>query len=193
MNEQYFRVEIYHMMQLLGFNPYHPPDMKQYINTAKYKTGKPDLFCLNPVGPTVIIEVKMFVPQKKNVKFDGKLISDAQRNWLDWWSWERLGYSYIAICTKEAKRKAWLIPWPIYVSMELIAHKNGFENGFVPTLLFDQSALGEDSHEYYYLLDRDTENKTWRPHLFHDINRIHTIVNKEQESHAYSMRFEKEE
>lgn len=113
MNEEHIRVEIQHLVNSLGFWHHHPAD------TGPTESARPDIFCLNPRGVTVVIEVKRIEPKVKiEPWFDPANISDGQRQWLDNWYF-KLGLGFIGIGTIEAPRRLWIIPWQAWVEMEV--------------------------------------------------------------------------
>jgi len=112
MNETQLRTEIQHLVDSLGFWHFHPPD------TGPTESARPDIFCLNPRGVTVVIEVKRIEPKAKiEPWFDPANISDGQRQWLDNWYF-KMGMGFLGIGTIEAPRRLWIIPWQSWVEME---------------------------------------------------------------------------
>lgn len=80
--------------------------------------AKPDIYNLNPKGPSVVIECK-WIESKKRIDpwFDPASIRDNQRKWLDAWAFQAEGPAYIGIGSFEPKR-LWLIDWYRWVEME---------------------------------------------------------------------------
>lgn len=114
MEEEYIRSEVQHAIREAGFDDYHPPDIKQT------ETGRPDVFGLNPRDACIVIEVKKMdelVRVEPWIPFS--IISDSQRNWLDWWYVDRKGLCFIAIGTTfGSPRRLWVIPWERWVAYE---------------------------------------------------------------------------
>ena len=85
--------------------------------------ARPDIFGLNPVERTIVIEVKMMDPKKKVEPWiHPKMISNGQRQWLDNWVFRSGGAGFIGIGTADAPRQAWIVPWEDWVKMENELH-----------------------------------------------------------------------
>lgn len=98
--------------------------------------GRPDILCLNPRGPSMVVEVKSFpLPRKGQgwaaTSFPFSEISQAQRRWLDVWQSEmkepssNWGGAFLALGTrhgrvnsKDKPRMLWLISWLAWKAME---------------------------------------------------------------------------
>lgn len=117
MLEENIRTEVSRLLHSMGFEAYHPPDIKQ---TA---SARPDIFSLNPQGRSFVIEVKR-IEQKVNVEeyFEYAKISKRQRQWLDRW-FRRGGYGFLALGTVGPGRQLFIIPWSDWASFEKKSHK----------------------------------------------------------------------
>jgi hypothetical protein len=81
--------------------------------------SRPDIYGLNPKGPTVIVEVKLMQPKVKIEPWiHPSLISDGQRAWLDAWCYEADGHGFLAVGTSDTPRQLFIVPWPEWVKME---------------------------------------------------------------------------
>lgn len=120
MNEEKLRGEVQRMLRDIGFNDYHPPDISfTGANIGGVSMGRPDIYCLNTVGPSIIVEVKTIPELKiKEPWFDPSKISDKQRRWLDWWCFGRHGEAFLAIGTTWSPRALWVIHWAAWNHME---------------------------------------------------------------------------
>jgi len=92
-----------------------PPTWKR----ESISMARPDIYGLNPTGPTVVIEVKRIDPKAKiEAWFDPANISDGQRAWLDMWCYDADGQGFLGIGTIESPRRMWIYPWKNWVEME---------------------------------------------------------------------------
>jgi hypothetical protein len=84
------------------------------------KRGRPDIFILNPKGPTRVCEVKVLLPSRTSFNFDE--ISDKQREWLDRWEEEGVGFIGFGVIRPHGKRDfldhLYLIPWRTWKQVE---------------------------------------------------------------------------
>lgn len=115
MDEADIRLEMQHAIRKIGFDDHHPEDSRQ---TGR---GRPDIFGLNPIDRTIVIEVKKIEEKKRvdsNLYF--KEISNSQRKWLDWWVHDRTGAGFLGLGTVFGKpRQMWIIPWHRWAAFEL--------------------------------------------------------------------------
>ena len=106
MNEAAIRLEISHTLNGVGFCAYHPPD--RFAEDG----GRIDIYALNPVGPTIVVEVKDIQAKSRIEEYlDPREISVSQRRWMDWWTWGRGGQAYLGLGTVTRPRRLWIIPW----------------------------------------------------------------------------------
>ena len=113
--ERVIRLKIGKSFRLLGFWDRHEQDFGPTF------VERPDLFCYNFFGPTVVVEVKRITSLKRDeAHFDLDQIRDGQRKWMD-----RAVYFggagnniYLAIGTAFSPERVWLIPWKIWVDFE---------------------------------------------------------------------------
>lgn len=190
MNEAYIRGEISRLIRSLGFEDYHPPDFAAYAARASQETqgvtlGRPDLFGLNTIGPDVVIEVKTMedvrVPWFKPAR-----ISNGQRNWLDWWCYQRHGYGYLAIGTIREPRSLWIIPWCVYETTERELGENDQVPNRIEYTLFTQGVFSD------FICLR--AHGKWVLNLGHSITNILTIPRcKEEWTSYWSLRIPEKE
>jgi hypothetical protein len=90
--------------------------------------SKPDVFGNHPTDRCVVAECKLIAPKVEIEPYlDPAQISEGQRTWLDTWKYQSSGMCFLGLCTTEAPRRAWLIPWDIYVELERkLAHEDLF-------------------------------------------------------------------
>lgn len=91
--------------------------------------SRPDVYLLNPAGPTIIIEVKaMSDPKKVAPSIHPSEISDGQRQWLDNWTYISAGLGFLGVGTVSGKpRRFWLIPWEEWVDLEFHLQEKTFD------------------------------------------------------------------
>jgi hypothetical protein len=150
MDEADIRLGVQHLMNSLGFWPYHPPDDTPVATPAQIQNiiktfnldgnafgkihnilkpptwrresvslSRPDIYGLNPRGPTAVIECKVFQPKVKiEAWIHPSIISDGQRQWLDTWHYQADGHGFLAIGSLDQPRRLWVVPWEEWVQME---------------------------------------------------------------------------
>ena len=135
MNEANIRGEIYRLLRRLWFWPITQTDAVacwKCHSLVKPPIGRPDILALNPNGPSIVVEVKVF-PKPENpgwgpASFRFSRIEDKQRAWLSNWQEDRKPFSpgaFLALGTihgrtnsKTNPRKLWLVPWPEWLQVE---------------------------------------------------------------------------
>ena len=125
MNEAKVRQEVGHMLTSFGFDVKHYEDAivcprcKHLIIPER---GRPDLVAMHPQRQGLYVEVKVFPRGKTAFPFSN--ISPEQREFLGDWS-DRGGLAYLGLGTVEGRpdrrekpRRAWLIPWHVWLMVE---------------------------------------------------------------------------
>jgi hypothetical protein len=204
MLEEKLRGEVQRMLRTIGFNDYHPPDLSfkgAPINGVS--VGRPDIYCLNTMGPSIVCEVKTIQPLvKKEPWFDPSKISDKQRAWLDWWTYGRKGAGFLAIGTTWSPRAMWLVPWRAWVDLEYkIAERDSAPISPDPN---DQRAVTMEFYPPTRITLSDIDNSftlyqcewvvggAWYPKSHHPINTIPTMLHLKEQWCTMSYRYEKE-
>jgi hypothetical protein len=133
MNEGDVRLEVYHSLQGYGYWPLHGRDAilcpRCGAKILPQVAGRPDLLVLDPIGKTLVCEVKI-VDLDKALSFAFTQVEDDQRRWLNAWT-QHSGYGYLAIGTvNERPRRLWVIPWTFWSALEADLIDGGF--GSIP-------------------------------------------------------------
>ena len=121
MNEGDVRLEVYHSLQGYGYWPLHGRDAilcpRCGAKILPQVAGRPDLLVLDPIGKTLVCEVKA-VNVEKALSFAFSLIEDDQRRWLNAWK-DHQGQGYLALGTiGERPRRLWVVPWSEWITLE---------------------------------------------------------------------------
>ena len=123
----------------LYFHAYHPPDIidKRRSPTpapydpTKVPMGQPDIFAIGPKRAALIVEVKKTDTRKTMPQcFTPSVISEGQRNFMDYWTYAKSGFCYLGIGTqyvrpadsytdKQQSRQILVIPWKLWVTYEI--------------------------------------------------------------------------
>lgn len=158
MNEAQVRAEVFNLLERLYYWPItqtdartpmskevwgllyaleqQAPDQKSLIGAlrgalSRVNTppiGRPDILVLNPVGPSIVVECKVFDKPRNNdwsaCSFDTNSVTPEQRWWMTMWEADR-GKAYLALGTVHGRpnsakepRLLWLIPWHTYLDLE---------------------------------------------------------------------------
>lgn len=196
MKEDAIRSEIQHMMREIGFDDYHPPDMRAVTNLTSGKApGRPDIFCLNPAGPTVVIEVKRISPLvREEPWFDPEKISNNQRDWLDWWTYGRLGKGYIGIGTTFGKpRRLWIIPWDNWNLLEHKISSRQAEN-MSPPMALPAARITITDLELMKAFECEWKGSgIWQLPEFHPIYLVPTMIHNKNQFVVQSFRYTEKE
>ncbi|MBD3309510.1 hypothetical protein GF348_24235 [candidate division KSB3 bacterium] len=117
MKEKDIRQEVYHLLHTeYDLWPITQMDLAicpRCHAKVKPPIGRPDILVLNPLGRTIVIEVKAI----RGGSFSFSDIRDEQRQWLDNWL-EAGGFGYIAIGTLKRPRRLWIVDWAVWRNAE---------------------------------------------------------------------------
>jgi hypothetical protein len=173
MDEASIRREVSLALRAMGFTDYHPPDIAK-MGMADFESGRPDLIGVNPVGPSIYVEVK-HTANTQNDYFDPRLISYGQRRWLDWWVYTRQGPGFLAIGTLRMPRRLWIIPWNAFVPIEKELASYGEDPTQIPSHMYIASTFYEafSLYEFAMKTDQYTFKRVWQPLYRHPLEDIH--------------------
>jgi hypothetical protein len=157
--------QIHLLLKILKLAPTWFQTIRNFFIPPKWKRDsvnfkRPDIYGLNPRGPTIVCEAKWIEPKKEiEPWFDPASIRDGQRDWLDVWYSQAHGPTYLGIGTTGHGRRLWAIPWERWNEMERrLAEK-------VIDFRITISDLEWCGEEY----ELDFKDKLWRFRNFHPV------------------------
>ena len=122
MNEAKVRSEVFNLVERLYYWPFSVPNLAAAGIYAP--TGRPDILCLHPTKPSIVIECK---DMTTDTRFDFAEISGDQRAWLEMWAADG-GWGYLALGTQTGRagadknpRRIWIVEWSAWMAVEKIA------------------------------------------------------------------------
>lgn len=124
MREKQVRQKLYKMLRLLGYWPITSSNTSVCIKChaqMRPPIGRPDIICLHPLAPSIVVEVKTLGPNETS--FPLSRITPEQRQWLDrWQEADGLGYIGLGVIRPAGMRTKlehlYLVPWFIWQSIE---------------------------------------------------------------------------
>lgn len=130
MNEAKARREVFNLMRRLWLWPVTQTDASicPHGHLVRPPRGRPDILVLNPQGPAIVVEAKMFDLDERAFSF--RRIDDGQRQWLNNWE-EDGGTAFLALGTRTGRagskspRYLWLVDWPAWLRVEKSCVKLG--------------------------------------------------------------------
>lgn len=127
MKEKDIRLKINHLLRELGYWPITQTDAIKCskCGTLFYpKKGRPDMLCLHPSAPSIVVETKALGVQTSQVgSLSFSHITDEQREWLDRWALDGgLGLIGVGVIDKSGSRdkllNLYLVPWQTWLAWE---------------------------------------------------------------------------
>jgi len=177
MLEEKIRSELRASLIKMGFDPYHPPDLKKDLQKLK---GRPDLLVM---GAAMLIEVKRFTnPKSAEPSIHFSDISDPQRRFLDWWTKRHRETfprgCYIALGTQgpwsgSKTRQLFVIPWNEWFVWEYTFNPktwtvDGNDWIYAESKQVPITSIGDKFWQYEWMWTKDPKNR-WMCSAVHPI------------------------